>query len=282
MPFGFRPDADRVKDLPPTRAIMPFIMPTRSQSMVFFEMSIDAAKLDAFLADARARTGLKITVLHMVVAALTRIFAERPRLNRFVAGGRIWQRRGIWISFSAKTEKSDKGSVVALKRLVEPNESLVEIVRKFDEVVGGSRSGKRDQTDKELALALALPAFMTAFIVNMLKRLDRWGLMPRFMVDGDPLFASVFIANMGSIGMDAPFHHLYEWGNIPLFCAIGRERDGKIPLRWTFDERVEDGLYCLKGIEIMRELLEEPAAHFTLPASAAPSPLEQDRGALSS
>jgi hypothetical protein len=85
----------------------------------------------------------------------------------------------------------------------------------------------------------------------------------------------MFIANMGSIGMDAPFHHLYEWGNIPLFCAVGLEREeiyvengqvksrAMIPLRFTFDERVEDGLYCLKSIEILKQMLEDPAKHFS-------------------
>src|ERR1041385_3220252 len=116
MPFGFRPDADVVKGLAPTRAILPFIFPTRTESQVFFEVLVDAAPARAFVADARARstTPLRITFLHVVLAACARALHERPRLNRFVSNGRIYQRRGIWLSFSAKTEKSDAGAVVAL------------------------------------------------------------------------------------------------------------------------------------------------------------------------
>jgi hypothetical protein len=89
--------------------------------------------------------------------------------------------------------------------------------------------------------------------------------MPGAMIHGDPLFSSMFVANVGSIGMDAPFHHLYEWGNIPLFCSVGRERaDGVLPLRFTFDERIEDGLYCLKALERLQQMLEDPSAHFPL------------------
>jgi hypothetical protein len=162
----------------------------------------------------------------------------------------------VWLSFSAKTEKTDKGAVVALKRQIPEGATLADIVKLVDGVVGGARSGKRDQTDKELGLVLALPGFLTRIAVSALRALDRFGLMPHFMIAGDPLYASMFVANLGSIGMDAPFHHLYEWGNIPLFCAIGRAHHGRMPFRFTFDERIEDGLYCLASIELMRVALE--------------------------
>lgn len=257
--FGFRSDGDRVKDLSPTRAIMPYLMPTRTESQVFFELTLDAAKVEGVVARARAATGLKVTVLHLAVAAAARALWERPRLNRFVMAGRIYQRRGVWVSFSAKREKSDRGAMVALKRQIPEGATLTDVVQLVDGVVGGARSGKRDQTDKELGLVLAFPSPVVRLVVGLLRALDRWGLMPRFMIDGDPLYSSIFVANLGSIDMDAPFHHLYEWGNIPLFCAIGRARDGKLPMRFTFDERVEDGLYCLGSLEALRVALENGA-----------------------
>jgi hypothetical protein len=204
-----------------------------------------------------------------------RILNERPRLNRFVSGGRIWQRRGIFVSFSAKKQKSDKGELVALKRELDAKMSLADVVDRFDGLVGDARANKPDATDKELAVFLKLPTPVLSFAVRVAFVLDQWGLLPHSMIAGDPLFSSVFIANLGSIGMDAPFHHLYEWGNIPLFCAIGKERDDVvvtdgvptarrvIPLKWTFDERVEDGLYCLKSLDMLREMVADPARSFS-------------------
>ncbi len=235
---------------------MPYIMPTRTESQVFFELLLDAAKVQGTVERARAATGLKVTLLHLLLCAAGRVLAERPRLNRFVAGGRIYQRRGVWVSFSAKREKSDAGAMVALKRQIPVGATIADVVKLSDTVVGDARSGKKDQTDKELGLVLALPGPVVRLLVGILRALDRFGLMPRFMIDGDPMYASLFVANLGSIDMDAPFHHLYEWGNIPLFCAIGRARDGKLPLRFTFDERIEDGLYCLRALELLREALE--------------------------
>lgn len=97
MPFGFRPDGDRVKGLPPVHAIMPFLFPTRTESVVFFELLVDGARMQPFLDEMRAKTGAKVNLLHVVIAAVTKILSvERPRLNRFVVGGRVYQRRGVW------------------------------------------------------------------------------------------------------------------------------------------------------------------------------------------
>lgn len=272
--LGHRSDGVKVKDLSPTRAILPYLFRTRSESTVYFELLVDARKIAPFLDRERARTGKKITLLHMILLAVARVLERRPRLNRFTANGRIYQRHGIWLSFSAKTTKTDDGAVVALKRRVDPAWDLSAVVDAASGVIADSRAGQRNQSDKELALALALPSFMIKIAVRAVRSLDACGLLPRSLIDGDPLFASAFIANLGSIGMDAPFHHLYEYGNIPLFIAVGKERtelaleDGVvvprpvIPFRFSFDERVEDGLYCLAALEMLRAMLEDPAAAF--------------------
>ena len=282
MVFRSRPDADLVTDVPPTRRIMPFIMPTRNQSLVFFDMDIDANAVDADVARFRQQ-GLPASIMHLVAIAATRILAERPRMNRFVAGGRHWQRRGIWISFSGKKRKDDGGATVVVKRLLDPAMSDEAIIKALDSGVQEVRSEHKNRTDKELDLFLALPTFMLAWLVGVVGFLDRVGLLPKFYIDGDPLFASMFIANLGSVGMDAAQHHLYEYGNIPLFCVIGKKRHAfdvddrgfvvareVYPLRFTFDERIEDGLYCLTCLSRLKQLL-----HAVPPADAgAPTPAQ--------
>ena len=125
--------------------------------------------------------------------------------------------------------------------------------------------------DKELKILLALPGFLLVFLIGVLKRLYAWGLAPRALVDTDPLYASAFVANLGSIKLDAAYHHLYEHGNCPLFVTIGQIAevpvvvDGQVvmrpqlTLRYTFDERVEDGLYCATALQLLKQRIEEPA-----------------------
>jgi hypothetical protein len=114
-------------------------------------------------------------------------------------------------------------------------------------------------------LLLRLPPFLVRGILRGVMGLDALGLLPRSMIDADPMHASVFIANLGSVGLDAGYHHLWEYGNIPIFCVMGRIHPGSegrrvVTLKWSYDERVEDGLYCARSLERMRELLAKPEA----------------------
>lgn len=272
MVLRWRPDADLVTDVPATRRIMPFIMRTRNESIVFFEQKIDVAKTMTFLEDVRHQTGRKATMLHLALYAATRAIHERPRLNRFVKGSRIWARRGIWASFSAKKAKTDDAPIVVVKRRIDPAWSFVELVDQIENNVRESKSEKRSSTDKELALAFLLPTFLVKRVVWLLMWLDELGLLPRAVIDADPLYASFFVANLGSIGMPSAFHHLYEYGNIPIFATIGRAEDAFVldehgapakkrlmTVRYSFDERIEDGLYCARALELLKEIVEDPA-----------------------
>jgi hypothetical protein len=260
MPFGWRPDGDLARDIPATRRIMPFIMRTRSESTVYFEQRIRVEKTLAFLERFRARTGLRATVLHLLIWAAGRTIEARPRLNRFVAGARIYQRRGIWVSFSAKKAKSDDAPIVVVKREVDPRESFEALVRRIEEGIGEGRSDRRSATDKELSILLRLPTVLLGLLVRGQMLLDRLGLLPAAFYRHDPMYASLFIANLGSLDLDACYHHLYEYGNIPIFVAVGRIDAGVMVLRYSFDERIEDGLYCVRALELLKQSLEDPEA----------------------
>jgi pyruvate/2-oxoglutarate dehydrogenase complex dihydrolipoamide acyltransferase (E2) component len=256
-------------------------MRRRNESSVYFEQKVDTAKTGEFLRSFRERTGLHATLLHLLIWASGQILKERPRLNRFVAGGRIYQRRGIWISFSAKKEKTDDAPIVAVKRKIDPSWIFEDLVRELESSIGKSRRGKPSATGKELDLLFRLPTFLISRTVWLLMKLDHFGLLPETFIRSDPLFASMFIANLGSIRMDAGFHHLYEYGSIPIFMMTGQSKeepvigaDGKVAvlplmtLRYSFDERIEDGLYCLRALELIKEIIEDPAKRISPHLSA--------------
>ena len=264
MPLFQRFDGDLVRDLAPTRAIMPYLMPSRGSASVYFEQTLDVTRAHAFLAARRAATGEKLTFFHIFTFAVVRTLAERPRLNRFTAGCNTYQRRAIEIAFSAKKSMSDEAPVAVVKRAFDPAASFDEHTRRLTTGVHEGRSNERSATDKELGLFLRLPGFLLAWFVSLAKWLDAHNLLPRALIEGDPLYASLFVANLGSVGLDAVFHHLYEWGNCPIFAAVGRVReevrDGTVRqlccVRYTFDERIEDGLYCARALEHLRAIVE--------------------------
>jgi hypothetical protein len=262
--LGRRSDAVLVRDLPPIRRFMPFVSPRRNDSLVYFEQELRVEAALAYAAErSRARDPARpATLFHLVLRALALVLAERPRLNRFTAGGRVWQRDGIWLSFSAKLRFDDAAPILTVKRRVEPEAGLDAMLDSVHGGLGEGRSGRRSTSDREMALLLRLPPPLVRTAVGLARAADGLGLLPRPVVDADPLFCSAFVANLGSVGLDAGYHHLWEYGNCPIFCVIGRVRpgaDGRVAtLKWTYDERVEDGLYCARALERLRELLESP------------------------
>lgn len=273
MPFRWRPDGDLVRNLPRTRRIVPFIMRRRNESTVFFKQKVDTSKTVKFIEEFRERTGLRATMLHLLIYAAGKMLKDRPRLNRFVAGGRIFQRHGFWVSFSAKKQKTEEAPIVLVKEEINPSWDFEELVRKIESGINQGRSDNLSTTDTELSLLFNLPVFLVGWLVWFLMKLDHVGLLPGDFIRKDPFFASLFIANLGSIDMDAGYHHLYEYGNISVFMMVGRTHDevvvgpdGKptvrpmMTLRYSFDERIEDGLYAARALDIMKKIIEDPAA----------------------
>lgn len=256
---------------------MPYMMKGRNESLAFFEQRMDLSRTMAFIEAWNASHERRITVFHLVMHALIQMLARRPRLNRFVSGGRIYDREGIWISFSAKKALDDDAPIIVLKRRFEPGAALEETVANIHGDVAQGRGPGKSTVDKELGLVLAMPGPIVRFIMWLLRALDACNLLPGAMVRSDPMYASLFVANLGSVRLEAPFHHLYEWGNVPVFVAIGAVK--KVPavaadgttvevrtvcdVRYSFDERIEDGLYCATSLEILRAIVEDPGAALT-------------------
>jgi len=269
MPLFRRPDGDLVQDVPAYRRAMQLMMRRRNESSVLFEQRIDARPALEMMSTWQSPT--KLTFFHLVVRAIVRALAERPRLNRFTSGGRLYQRRGIWVAFSAKKAMNDDAPVVVVKQEFDARMTLAAQVEQMQGGVKVGRSDQRSTTDKELGVLFKLPHIVAGATFKLLERLDDWNLMPRAMIDSDPMHASVFVANLGSLKIDAAYHHNYEYGNIPIFVTIGQLSDvvvahgggtavqKQIMLRWTYDERIEDGLYCARALDLIQGWLETPA-----------------------
>jgi len=275
MPLFPRPDATAVASVHPVRRIMPFLIPTKNGGFVLFEQQVPVAAARAFLAKVNADRPPEraVTLFHLVLRAIGLALTEFPRLNRFIAGSRLYERRGIWLSFSGKQRMERDAPLYTSKLLFDPNEPLDAMVDRIGALVGEGRSGRESATDREIKAFLRLPGPVLRAGVRIVRRLDAWGLLPGSFSKGDPLYASVFIANLGSVGLDAAYHHLYEYGTIPIFVTIGRlhrvpfvQPDGSVTsrevvaLRYTYDERVEDGFYAARALERLQALLEHPDA----------------------
>lgn len=269
---GRRPDGHLVPRLPALRRMMPFLMRTRNEAFVLFEQTIPVAPLEAMLATVNATRppDRRVTYFHCVLRALGMVFTEFPHLNRFVAGRRVWERDGVWIAFSAKQRLDGDAPVFSTKIAFDPAESLQTMVDRLLDTIDCGRRGDAP-SDREIRSLLPLPRPMLRATLWIARHLDAAGLMPARLLENDPLYASVFVANLGSVGLDAAFHHLFEHGTISIFVTMGRVHrapvvhdDGSVgsdtvfALRYTYDERIEDGFYAARALERLAALLASP------------------------
>jgi hypothetical protein len=264
--FGRRPDATLVTDLSTMRRFMPYISPRRNDSLFYMMQEIEVEAALEFLEKKNGErpTDRPITLFHLFLRSCAQALYLRPGVNRFVKGGKLWQRDGEWITFSALKEIKDKSLMLTIKNRFHPTtETLDEMVDEIYDRLRSSRSGKKTTSDKEMGLMVRLPGFAIRFLMFLVRIADGLGVLPRSMIDADPLYTSVFIANLGSIDYPAGFHHLWEHGTASLFGVMGKIEPGendrrKISVAWTYDERIEDGLYSYYTLAGIRERLENP------------------------
>lgn len=264
-----RPDGVLIRGIHPYRRMMPFIMKGRNESIVLFDTRIRAEKLLEYLDAAGPAFGANVT--HCAVAACGISLGENPSMNRFVAGRRLYDRKGRWITFSMKRKKKDGASKIGVvKLLMQDGETFRQFCARTNERIGVERSDQRTGLDKELDILGLLPRSLMRAGVTVFRWLDYLGLLPGGFIEGDGMYTSIFVANLGSVGMGAGFHHLYEWGNAPLFMMVGQVEDqpvvedGKVVparilhVRWSYDERIDDGLTARFGIDSVKRILEDP------------------------
>ncbi len=263
--FGRRADGIEVADLSTTQRFLPFLSPGRNASLVYYstEIEIDTALRFIDEQNANRPPDRRITLFHLYLRSVSIAFHERPGVNRFVSGGRVYQRNGVWITFSAKQELIDGAPVLTVKRAFEHGEGLLEMVDALRDELLERRRGKQSTADKEVNLLLRLPVPFVRAGLRMLRLADRLGLLTRGMTEDDPMFASIFVANLGSVGLDAGYHHLWEYGTCSIFATLGRVRergDGTrvVEVKYSYDERVADGLYAAITMAGIKERLEDP------------------------
>jgi hypothetical protein len=273
MPLFRRPDGELVRKESRVRAIMPYIMRGRNESIIYHEGQYDIGRTRAFLRafNHQHERDQPATLFHLFLWCCAQALAERPGLNRFVSGGHLYQRKGMFLSFAAKKEIDDEAPLVTVKLEFFKGEPFAACVKRIVAAISGGRTGAAQQVDKELALALALPGPLLRAVMALLRGLDRINLMPGFMIAGDPMYTSMFVANLGSVGLDRTSHHLYEYGTAGMFAALGAPRKQLMPdragtpvvrdileVRWSLDERINDGMYSARGLGLLKKIFENP------------------------
>jgi len=270
--FGKRPDGRIVKNVEPLQMIMPYIMKTRTDSMNMYEDTFACEAMDKYIKEKEAE-GIKLGYMHILIAAIVRIIALRPQLNRFIMRGKIYTRPKIWVSFVVHPTLTDGSVGTTIKLCFEGTETILEIadiINKAIEKETTKRAGENG-TDKLARVLTRIPGPLISFAVNTLMWMDRHNLLPEAIIKLSPFHTSFFITNLKSLGINHIYHHIYEFGTTSLFFAMGKEK--KIPViqgndlvhekhmgfGLVSDERFCDGLYFALSLRQLRKIMRNPA-----------------------
>lgn len=273
-----------LKDLSSFTKLVPHLMTSRNSSAIYFKEKIDVTDFVRYVEEKDQELSRnpintpqgsvdKITYFNVFLAALVRLFTLKPHLNRFIAGRNFYQRKKIEVAFVAKKEFTEEGEETVIKESFDRDETLWSVVSRLNREIRTVKSGDSDDATDILNLFARFPKPVVQFSVAFLDFLNYIGRYPKDIYKADPMHASVFVTNLGSIGLkNVPYHHLYDRGTSSVFICLGEIHPERIfhpetgepvdrylvEISTTIDERISDGFYFIRAMNEFKEILNNP------------------------
>ena len=270
--FGDRKEGRLLRSLDPYTKFMPYIMPTRNDGCNQYEESFEITQVDRRLRALR-REGYKgIGMLHFIIASYVRCVSMLPGVNRFVVGRRIFARNNIEIVMTVKRSMSVDATETTIKVIFEPTDTIFDVYRKMNEKIDEIKSSDENTSTDDVAQTLcSLPRGILRLAVTVLRVMDYFGWIPQGLLDASPFHGSMIITDLGSLRLAPIYHHIYNFGTLPVFIAFGAKyhkyelnRKGEfcdnkyIDLKCVMDERMCDGHYYSQFLQGMRYIFLHP------------------------
>ena len=260
--WGDRRDGRWVRDVPGLTTIMMHIMPKRTAAEVYVNEKIDATELVRYIERKNAEhPDYRTTLFHCFIVAIARMIHERPKMNRFIQGHRMYERYEISIGFVAKRRFADNADTLdTLSRKIAGD---VKETKKSESSTGG--------IDAVVDSFAKIPRILLMPIIRLIRLLDFWGVNPKALTDGDTNYSTVLLTNLGSIRGPAVYHHLNDYGTNSIVVAIGtlhkeelvmpdghKEIRDVVDLGCTLDERIADGFYFVRSLKLVKHIFAHP------------------------
>ena len=272
--WGDRPDGRRIRTEPPMNQVSPYIMTHRNDANNLFSESFEITHIDRYIRQKRREGLTDFGITHVLLAAYVRGIAKYPQLNRFISGQKVYSRgEDIQYCMVVKKEMTLESPDTSIKVHLSRKDTAEDVYQKLNAAIEEVKKTQELDSgiDNLISLLNLIPSIVLKFVVWLLKLLDYFGLLPKFLVELSPFHGSLFFTSMGSLGIRPIYHHLYDFGNIPAFGAFGCKRralelqeDGSvvqkkyIDVKFTLDERIVDGYYYAAFFKHYRAILRHP------------------------
>ena len=272
--WGDRNDGRKIRTLAPMAQITAYFQVERNTCSNLFEESFEITHIDRYIRQKRREGLTDFGITHVLLAAYVRGVAKYPQLNRFISGQKVYSRgNDIQYCMVVKKEMTIESPDTAIKVHLVPSDTAVDVYHKLNAAIEEVKATQELDSglDNLIGYLNLIPSVVLKFVVWLLKLLDYFGLLPKFLTELSPFHGSLFFTSMGSLGIPPIYHHLYDFGNIPVFGAFGCKRralevqeDGSvvqkkyIDVKFVLDERICDGYYYAVFFKHYRSILRHP------------------------
>lgn len=272
--FGDRKDGWRLRHTQSVFAVMPHLMKTRNDAQVYFDEEIEIEELEKYVRSMRKTKDMPaFSLYHVFIAATVRMFVMRPRLNRFIMNGKTYARNRLTSSMTAKRSLSKDAEEATIKPHFEKTDTVFDVYRRVNEAMEKEVKTTETENSTDIAARIlnTLPAWLVRAFVNFIIFVDHRGWLNNFINQISPFHTSFYITDVGSIGIQPIYHHLYNFGTTSVFIALGKksivpvaQADGSIVakkvvrIKLVLDERICDGHYYAESFRMFRRLLKHP------------------------
>lgn len=272
--WGDRADGTFVRDTPGLQTVMAHLMPNRTDCEVYLNDQIDATELVRYLEKKNeSHPEYKTTIFHCAITGLARMVRERPLMNRFIQGRRIYQRNEISLSFVCKRRFTDHAEEALMFLVPKDTDTLDDISRKIVGDVAETRKSEHSTggVDSLLDGFAKIPRPILMLIIRIIRWMDFWGVNPKFLTEGDPNYSTILCSNLGSIRCPSVYHHLNNYGTNSIMITLGtlhkeevlmedghKEIRDMIDIGATLDERIADGFYFARSLKLIKHIFANP------------------------
>jgi len=268
--LGDRKDATLIRDIDSLHIAMANCYINRTDNEAYISEQIELDPIKNWIAN-HTDEEFKYTFFHVIVAAILKLLVVRPKLNRFIADRRYYQKDERTAGFIVKRQFTDEAKEGMAIVKADENSTVFDVHEAIKKQVIPCKQGKQSGTENSMDIFKKLPHFLVKFIFDCVRGLSNKGWLPMSLIEGDSNHTSVFITNLGSIGLKCGYHHLSNYGTASIFVVIGQKKmtpfydeNGNVTMKetldigLTIDERIADGYYYAKSVKILKKLLENP------------------------
>lgn len=268
--FGDRKDARLIRDIDELHIAMAHCYPNRTDNEAYISVQIELEPIKKWIEN-HPDEEFKYTFFHLIVSALLKLLIVRPKLNRFITDRKYFQRNERSVGFIVKKQFNDESGEGMAVLKADESSTVFDVHDGIKQQVVPCRQGKSNETESAMKILKKLPHWVTRIFFNLIRFLSEKGRLPKMLTEGDSNHCSVFVTNLGSIGLKCGYHHLMNYGTSSVFVVIGEKKltpfydaDGNMTMKetldigLTIDERIADGFYYAKSVKIFKKVLENP------------------------